>query len=156
MRKQYTVQAKEYTHIHVIGWHCSIGMKRARVAGTNLVTLLGAQGTYYTKPRGITFIEFTRIRRFSRRSDREGWSLLSEAKSLKTSSRDHQAGNHSDQMVPMMARQETGPWEQRWTHGLHSLMLSPRRNSGCSNEIWKKKLLAARNLTKSRHNGSLK
>jgi hypothetical protein len=36
------------------------------------------------RTRGIILIEFTKIRWFSRWSDGGGWSLLSEAKSLKT------------------------------------------------------------------------
>jgi hypothetical protein len=36
------------------------------------------------RPRGIILIESTKIIWFSRRSGGEGWSLLSEAKSLKT------------------------------------------------------------------------
>jgi hypothetical protein len=47
--------------------------------------LLGSQETYCAKPRGITLIESTWIKRFLM----GGWSLLSEFKSLKTSSRDH-------------------------------------------------------------------
>ncbi len=50
--------------------------------------LLGTLRTYYAKPRGITFIKATQIRRLSRSSGREGWSLL---KFSQTSSRDHHA-----------------------------------------------------------------
>ncbi len=39
------------------------------------------------KAKRITLIESTQIRWFSKWSDEEGWSLLSEAKSLKTSSK---------------------------------------------------------------------
>jgi hypothetical protein len=42
-----------------------------------------------------------------------GWSLLSEAKSLKTRSRDYQDCVHSDQMVLVMARLKSGPCERR-------------------------------------------
>jgi hypothetical protein len=49
-----------------------------------------------------------------------GWSLLSDGKILKTSSRDHQARAHSDQMVLVMARREADPHKRRWTQGLHS------------------------------------
>jgi hypothetical protein len=39
---------------------------------------------------------------------RGSWSLLSEAKSLKTSSRDHKVRVNSDQMALVMASQEAG------------------------------------------------
>jgi hypothetical protein len=42
-----------------------------------------------------------------------GWSFWSEATSLKTKPRDHQAQVHSDQMGLVMARQEAGPCEWR-------------------------------------------
>jgi len=87
-----------------------------RVAGINWGILLGIQGLYGTKPRGITLIESTQIRRWSGGG---GCSLLSEAKSLKTSSQDRQARIHSHQMVRMMARQEAGMHKWRWTQGLH-------------------------------------
>jgi hypothetical protein len=48
---------------------------------------LCTQGTYCAKLRGITLIESTQIKWFSKWSDGEGWSLLSEAKSLKTTSK---------------------------------------------------------------------
>ncbi len=49
-----------------------------------------------------------------------GWSLLPEAKGLKTSSRDHQALVHSDQMFLVMARQEAGGISRSRTQGLES------------------------------------
>ncbi len=49
----------------------------------NIRVLLCAQGTY-CRPGGIILIESTKIRWFSRWSGGGGWSLLSEAKSLKT------------------------------------------------------------------------
>ncbi len=49
-----------------------------------------------------------------------GRSLLSEAKDLRTSSRDDQAQVHSDQMFLVMASGEAGPNKRRLTQGLHS------------------------------------
>jgi hypothetical protein len=48
--------------------------------------------------------------------------LLSEAKSLKTNSRDYQAQVHSDQMVLEIARQEGGPCERRLNSRATSLV----------------------------------
>jgi hypothetical protein len=55
--------------------------------------------------------------------------MWSEAKSLKTSSRDYQAWVHLDQLVLVMAMREAGPREQRRTHGQHPLKLKPRRTT---------------------------
>jgi hypothetical protein len=41
------------------------------------------------------------------------WSLFLEAKKLKTNSKDYQPRVHSDQMVLVIARQDTGPCERR-------------------------------------------
>jgi hypothetical protein len=97
-----------------------------RVAGL-VGDLVGARDKLL-KAKGITLIESTQIRRFSRWSGGGGWSLLSEAKSLKTSSRDHQARVQSTQIR----------WCSWWpggrlvrisegqTQGLHPLKLKPR------------------------------
>jgi hypothetical protein len=53
-------------------------------------------------------IESTQIRRFSMviKAEEAG---VAKTKSLKTSSRDHQPRDHSDQMVLMMVRREADP-----------------------------------------------
>ncbi len=56
--------------------------------------LLSTKGTYYTGQEGITLIESTKIRWFSRWSGGGGMSLLSEAKSLKLPNEGHQAQVH--------------------------------------------------------------
>jgi hypothetical protein len=62
--------------------------------------------------------------------------LLSEAKGLKTSSRDHQTRVHSDQMVLAMARLEAGLCE-RWTNSRTTFSEDTQTRVG-------KKLLAAK------------
>ncbi len=88
----YNTQYNQQMYIiyNQLNHHFSLG-KILRVAEITGGILLSIQGAYCTKPKGITLIESTQIRMFSKWSGGRGWSLLSEAKSLKTSSRDHQA-----------------------------------------------------------------
>ncbi len=94
--------------------NCPVNLEKiTRIARIDWGILQGAQGAYCTKLRKIFLIKSLQIRRFSRWSVGGGWSLLLEAKSLKTSSRDHQAQVHSDHMVLVIAKQVAGPCEQR-------------------------------------------
>ncbi len=93
------------------------------MAGNNCGILLSPHGAYCTRPRGITLIEFTQIKRFSRWSGGGGWSLLLQAKSLKTNLSDHQARDRSDQMVLVTASREAGLCERRPNSRLQSQMM---------------------------------
>jgi hypothetical protein len=77
------------------------------------------------KAKGVILIEPTQIRRFLKWSGGGGWSLWSEAKIFKTSSRDHQDQVQSDQMVLVMARHEADPCERSQTQGLRFFKLKP-------------------------------
>ncbi len=81
------------------------------------------------KAKGITLIESTQVRRFSRWSGGGGWSLSSETKSLRIKPKDHQAGVHSDQIVLVIASRRLVRVSRNRTQGLHSLKLKPRRTS---------------------------
>jgi hypothetical protein len=59
--------------------------------------------------------------------------LVIEGQDCQTNSRDHQPPVHLDQMVLVMARQETGLHRRKPAQGPHSRKL----NSVCSGESWK-------------------
>jgi hypothetical protein len=84
--------------VHITSWTVFLANDKGRMAGISWEVLINIQGTYCAKTREIriTLIKSTRIRRFSRWSGGGGYFLLSDARSLKTSSRDYQAQVYSD------------------------------------------------------------
>ncbi len=99
------------------------------------------------RAEGITLIESTQIRWFSRWSGEGGWSLVLEAKSLKTNSKAYQTWVHSDQMVLVIARWKAGPCERR-----------PNLRATSSDDLrWElgNNSRKPRNLTKNRQSDSL-
>jgi hypothetical protein len=91
--------------------------------------LIGHSRDILHQSKGITFVESTKIRWFSRRSGWGGWSLLSKAKGSKPLKEDHQAWVYSDQMVLIIARREAGPVSGR---PLKGYIFSSRSQGGLS------------------------
>ncbi len=88
--------------------------------------LLCAQGTYCTGQEGVILVESTKIRWFLRQAGWGGWSLCSEAKSLKTT----QLRLSGSGPLSLDGSHDSQAWG--WTgcpavaQGLYSLKLKPR------------------------------
>ncbi len=121
---------------HIISW--TVTLIREKIVKVVVLSwgTIGCSRDILCKAKGITLIESTQIRRFSRWSGWGGWSLWSDTKSLKTSSRDHQAWVNSDQIVLLMARHEADPCEQRQDSRATLSQAKAKGNSNCSNESW--------------------
>ncbi len=148
-----STDSKMYTYNQ---WNCHFSQRESKtVARISWGYLLVAQGTYCAKLRGVTLIESTQIWWFSRWSGEGGWSLLLEAKSLKTGARDHQAQVHSEQMVHVMARQEGVCISGGQTQRLHSFKWNSKGFKTLKWEL-ENNSRQPKNLTENRLSGSLK
>jgi hypothetical protein len=111
------VKYLEYSQLN-----CLSSKYKDRIARINWGIQLCTHGTYCTKPK--------RDHTGQAHSDQMVLGMINQAgeagpcyqgpRVSKLTKEEYEARVHSDQMVPMKARQEAGPREQRPTEGLHS------------------------------------
>jgi hypothetical protein len=115
---------------------------------------LGAQGTYCTKPRGGHLDPVHSDQKVLVVIRQWRLILLSKAKSLKTSPRDHQAQVHLDQMILVIAGGRLVLISRAQSQGLHSLQLRLKKIQNAQMRV-SKHSRQPENLIKNRQSNSL-